>query len=356
MRRGYLDWLRGLAVLIMIEAHTLDSWTRVDDRALGVFGVAMIMGGFGAPLFLFLAGVAVSLSCGAKFRRLGSRAEASAAVQRRGWEVFGLAFLFRLQSYVLNPGASLAGLLKVDILNIMGPAIAGAAALWGLFERRSAKLIGLAVATIMFAMLTPIVRTMPVLGLLPDPIEWYFRPVAGRTNFTLFPWAGFVFAGACVGLLIDGAVEAVAERTVMAGLLLGGLLVVAAAYGASFLPPIYRVTNFWTSSPTFFFLRCGVITVLIPIVYLWGRRPRLLTNWSPLEVFGVSSLFVYWIHVEMVYGWLTAGLHKRLPFGTACLAFGVFTIAMFALVLLKNWIVARFQSKPAALKPQSASV
>jgi uncharacterized membrane protein len=26
-RRGYLDWLRGLAVLIMIHGHVMDSWT-----------------------------------------------------------------------------------------------------------------------------------------------------------------------------------------------------------------------------------------------------------------------------------------------------------------------------------------
>ena len=31
-RRGYLDWTRGLAVLIMIQAHVLDSWTRLDVR------------------------------------------------------------------------------------------------------------------------------------------------------------------------------------------------------------------------------------------------------------------------------------------------------------------------------------
>ena len=41
-RRGYLDWLRGLAVLIMIEAHIVDSWTRLDEREkLGPKDVAL---------------------------------------------------------------------------------------------------------------------------------------------------------------------------------------------------------------------------------------------------------------------------------------------------------------------------
>ena len=60
-RLAYLDWLRGLAVLVMIEAHTLDAWTRAPDRQSFGYGVAMVIGGMGAPLFLFLAGIAVSL-------------------------------------------------------------------------------------------------------------------------------------------------------------------------------------------------------------------------------------------------------------------------------------------------------
>ena len=123
-RHAYLDWVRGVAVLIMIEAHVLDSWTRAADRTRPLFGYAMILGGFGAPLFLYLAGVSVVLSAESKMRRSRDFAASWRAVQQRGWEIFGLAFLFRLQSYVLSGGPSLMSLLKVDILNIMGPAIA----------------------------------------------------------------------------------------------------------------------------------------------------------------------------------------------------------------------------------------
>ena len=88
----------------------------------------MILGGFGAPLFLFLAGVSaravgrIEVSQDRRFRcARGGRS------QKRGWQIFGLAFLFRLQSYVLSGGYSAVSLLKVDILNVMGPAIALAA-------------------------------------------------------------------------------------------------------------------------------------------------------------------------------------------------------------------------------------
>ena len=53
----------------MIEAHVVDSWTAAPDRVQQAFAWAMVVGGFGAPLFLLLAGVAVSLSAGSKARR-----------------------------------------------------------------------------------------------------------------------------------------------------------------------------------------------------------------------------------------------------------------------------------------------
>src|SRR5687768_5456385 len=118
-RRDYLDWLRGIAVLIMIEAHLFDSWTGGAARDSAAFSTAVTLGGYGAPLFLLLAGVSVSLSAASKLERTGSARAASRAVVLRGLEVFGLAFLFRIQAWVLGWSAPWK-LFTVDILNIMG--------------------------------------------------------------------------------------------------------------------------------------------------------------------------------------------------------------------------------------------
>src|SRR5262245_34361612 len=201
-RRAYLDWVRGVAVLIMVEAHVLDSWTAVGDRARPAFGYAMILGGFGAPLFLFLAGIALTLSAESKFARTGDLRGSWRAVQKRGWQVFALAFLFRLQSYILSGGFSAVSLLKVDILNVMGPSIAAAALAGESVATKKTRGVVFGAIAVAIAMLTPLVRTTGLLDVLPDPVEWYFRPTPGRTNFTLFPWAGFVFAGALGGTLI----------------------------------------------------------------------------------------------------------------------------------------------------------
>jgi len=62
MRRVYIDWLRGVAVLAMIEWHVFDSWTMQGaTRDTDLWSVIMYIGGLAAPLFLFLAGLAIGL-------------------------------------------------------------------------------------------------------------------------------------------------------------------------------------------------------------------------------------------------------------------------------------------------------
>ena len=109
------------------------------------------------------------------------------------------------------------------------------------------------------------------------------------------------------------------------------------------LPAIYSGTTFWTGSPTYFFVRLGVLITAIPIAYAWNASFR---GWSPLRDFGVASLFVYWIHVEMVYGVVSFWLHKALTFEQAVLSYVAFSLFLFGLVKLKDRIVRNPVSPP----------
>ena len=40
----------------MIEAHTTDAWTHPADKTSLAYSLAVFLGGFAAPLFLWLAG------------------------------------------------------------------------------------------------------------------------------------------------------------------------------------------------------------------------------------------------------------------------------------------------------------
>lgn len=342
-RRVYLDWLRGIAVLLMIEAHLLDSWTGEPDRSSVPFQKAMMVGGMGTVLFLLLAGVAVALSAGSRARRWQDEGAATRAVVRRGLEIYALAFLFRFQAWLIGWSPNNWDLLKVDILNVMGLSIVAAALMWragGTAGRRAGIF---AAGTLGVILATPLVRTAP-LGFLPDPIEAYLVPVTGMSNFVLFPWAGFVLAGACLGVLIDASSGA-RERRLNLQLAAGGAALAAGAYAASFLPSLYASSQFWTSSPSFFFIRLGVAMLVIAIAYAWttGRPgPR---RWSPVAQLGATSLFIYWIHVEMIYGLVSRPIQRSLTLERAAVAFVLFSAFMLVLSVAKDRVVARFRGR-----------
>jgi uncharacterized membrane protein len=325
----------------MIEAHLLDSWMRVPDRQTREFGQAMILGGFAAPLFLFLAGVAVPLSAGSKLRKSGSVAGAARAVARRGLEIFALAFLFRLQAWVLgwSPPSTL---LRVDILNIMGPSIVAAAAIWGAARVATGRLAAFGAAMLACTLLAPVVRTASILSPLPDPVEAYIRPVGTMSLFVVFPWAGFVFAGAIVGVVLDGLATRRAERITNVAFGLGGAAIAFAAYRLSFLPTWYAQSHFWSTSPAFFFLRLGIMIAAIGLAYAWDQRPGGATKWSPLKQLGRTSLFIYWIHVEMVYGLVSLPLHKQLSWTQSWIALAIFCVFMLFCSMFKDWFVAKW--------------
>jgi uncharacterized membrane protein len=352
--------MRGLAVLVMIEAHVIDSWTRLDARHSWQFSWAMILGGFGAPLFLFLAGLSVSLSASSKLRRSGDVHAAARSVMRRGLWVFGLAFLFRIQAWILGFGSP-RSLLKVDILNIMGPGIVAAAALWGAARTPRSRAILFGATALAIALLAPIVRHTSMLDALPDVLEGYLRPVPGRSNFCMFPWVGFVFAGSLVGVLIDEVRTSSEEAALNLRLFAGAAVLTVGAYASSWLPSPYARSEFWGSSPAFFLIRTGIMTALIPVAYAWDARPRIgdwlgssgkrespAERWSALQQLGRSSLFVYWIHVEMVYGLISLPIHKGLSHPAAWAALGAFTLFILACVVAKDRLIAGRSGRPSA--------
>ena len=345
-RRAYIDWTRGIAVLLMIEAHTLDSWTRVSSRGSTIHGYAVILAGFAAPLFLWLAGLSIPLAGASNLRRGLSRPAAAAAVCKRGLEIFVLAFLFRLQAFILSPGAHPVTLFRVDILNIMGPAIAAGALVWMLSESTTTLVVIFSVIATVVTMGTPLVRTAGFVDVLPTWVQWYIRPAADNTTFTSFPWVGFVFAGAAVGELLSAIREPRLQQRLLAGVGITGAVIIAAGFYAASLPSIYAQSSFWTTSPTYFAIRVGVLMTGLALVFALEQ----VVSASALALdmlgrLGRSSLFVYWIHVELVYGYATWPLRRRLPLWGTGIAFVVFTLMMLGAVLLRDRLAERWKTR-----------
>ena len=55
MRLRALDWLRGLAVLVMVECHVFNALLAPEYRSATWFGVLNWLNGFVAPAFLLVS-------------------------------------------------------------------------------------------------------------------------------------------------------------------------------------------------------------------------------------------------------------------------------------------------------------
>lgn len=317
----------------MVLAHVTDAWTREADRHDERYFATVFVNGLAAPMFMLLAGLALTLAAGSRSGANGRR-EAGRSIRRRGWQIFGLAFLFRAQSQILGWGPW-TNFLKVDVLNVMGLTMVGVAWVWSLVPARTWRIAIYAGITAFLAMLNPVVREVAWLAPLPDPLESYIRSTPGRSSFSLFPWAGFLTAGALVGELVDGARDGVHERRVHLWLAMAASAGITASLLLSYLPSIYARSEFWSTSPAFFFIRLGLVVLTVPLAWLIGLR------WEPLVTMGRSSLFVYWIHVEMVYGSATLVLRRLLPWELSILSALALCMLLYRLVHVKNAWMAR---------------
>src|SRR5260370_22619012 len=61
-RLAYIDWMRGLACVLMFQTHCYDSWLRPEARKSSSLIIWSQLGGtLPAPLFVFLAGISFAL-------------------------------------------------------------------------------------------------------------------------------------------------------------------------------------------------------------------------------------------------------------------------------------------------------
>src|SRR5689334_24071421 len=119
-RLQYLDWLRGIGAIIMLQGHVFDSFLKNDLRPGSAFVLSQFVGGMPPAIFLFLTGVTLAFLMDSTERKgLAAGARYRAALRRCGY-LFLLAGAFRLQMWISGWPAPWTALLRVDILNAMG--------------------------------------------------------------------------------------------------------------------------------------------------------------------------------------------------------------------------------------------
>src|SRR5437667_3641593 len=384
-RLAYIDWLRGLACLLMFQTHCYDAWLAGPARNSTFFMWSQLGGTFPAPLFLCLAGTSFALVTDKLVKKRLSANQIAKTTIRRGAEIFALGLLFRIQEFAISLGwAPWSDLFRVDILNTIGvsmmlkgvmcwavlkacggrtpPSTALRASLSDLPEQaRGATRAGVSaphehrsllitsiLVSVPIALLTPLLWTTWRPRFLPWQLETYINGVhnLGAPQawlFPIFPWTGFAFAGLAFGFILtsDFAKNLRSRFYAFAGAA-GIVLIYLSKFLDSRQWQLYPVYDYWHTSPNFFMIRVGMLLPLLVFAYAWCRWGLGQRGFSPLIQLGNTSLLVYWVHIEFVYGRFSILPRRSLTIAGASAGLLIIFLAMLASSLARTWTKGRW--------------
>ncbi len=315
-RLSYIDWMRGLACVLMFQTHCYDAWLSPEARKTTFFMYSQLCGTLPAPLFLFLAGISFALVTDKRVQKNVAPGQIARTTIRRGAEILAFGLLFRLQEYVIAWGwAPWSDLLRVDILNTIGASMMLMGVMCGAVLASSGPKghrvrLGISAASVAvgISLLTPPLWTSWRPNWLPWPLQSYLNGVHNLGEpqawmFPIFPWAAFAFAGLALGFLLQTDWARQHEARVFLSAALGGVVLLEGARWLDAQPrQLFRVYDFWHTSPNFFLIRVGLLLIIVCASYAWCRWGAAQWGFSPLIQLGQTSLLVYWVHIEFVYG------------------------------------------------------
>lgn len=351
--------MRGLACVLMFQTHCYDAWLSPDARKSTFFMYSQLGGTFPAPLFLSLAGVSFALVTDKLIQKGTPASQIARTTIRRGAEIFGFGLLFRLQEYLISWGwAPWSDLFRVDILNTIGMSMMLMGALcWIVLaslrnpSRRMRLGIASAGTALAISLLSPLLWTTWSPDWLPWPLESYVNGVhnLGAPQawlFPVFPWSAFAFAGLALGFLLQSEWARNHEASLLLASGVAGIVLIEGARWLDARPfQLYSTYDFWHTSPNFFLIRLGFLWIILCASYAWCRWGAGAWGFSPLIQLGQTSLLVYWVHIELVYGRFAILRKQSQNIRGATL--GLATI--FLMMLALSWIRTQFKSRAAEL-------
>jgi uncharacterized membrane protein len=352
-RIDVVDWLRGAAVVLMFLAHGMDAWMLPAAKTGTAYALIRVASGIPARLFLLLVGVSAAIQFEAGLAKGIDTRAMRARLGKRGLQVLVLAYVFRLQEWLLsNFYGGWEALFRIDILNSIGACMLVVALVATPRNGRRQILPSLVLAGVFLGFGT-VVGPAHFPAWLPRPLTSYLGGQRPMAWFSLFPWGAWALTGVALGHFWVRANRD--SRTLGRCFLLtflAGAFLTATVTIVRLIDPLilrYPTEVIRQMGPGIFFHRMGLIGMLAGIGFLWCRA--LDGRFSVLRQFGRTSLLVYWVHIELCYGSMVYSLRGRFEIPTALLLVAALSLAMLVLSLAKTrlglpaieWLRGRFR-------------
>ncbi len=309
-RFQFIDFLRGCAVIAMLEAHTFNPTLRPDIISSDLFQVLRYLNGLIAPTFLFTSGMVFAVST---HRRIGEYTSFGGALAHRFGRLLLILFfgyllhIPRFEYYHLRYVAGQEAwrvFFQADVLQCIAVSLLILQILLLLLRDEKRLYAIVAPLTLLILVLTPVVWSIDFWTIFPPSIAAYMNGLH-YSLFPLFPWTGFMYAGALSGYLYINARDqkgnAGQDRMIKRIALVGGGLILVSFPLEVLEPLVYPVYDYWKTGPSFVFLRIGIVAILLLSAYMLEKQ-GMVNRFSVITLFGRRSLLIYVVHLMVLYG------------------------------------------------------
>jgi len=348
-RYTFIDLYRSTVILLMLEGHVFRTFLPSSIQQSPLFQIHEFFHGLSAPAFLFGAGLTFVISTRRRWEAYHHWDPPLARRVRRLLLVILLGLALHLPYFsfrkILIEGtlSEYLQLFQFDVLHCIG---IGLLSLHGLifFFKHETRFYSLVIASIfIICFTTPIIWDIDFLKFFPPAIAQMFNGYHG-SPFPIFPYVGFLYAGVIVSWEFIVAMECKREKKFMSWLAIVGMVFIIVGYIFDIIPwQVYPTYNYWFTSPNYFLVRTGALMVIVAA--FWYLSQRLSQPKKIWTVLGIESLFVYVLHLLIIYGSVVNPAHNlQVIFGNnlsivqTTEIFAVMLVMMIASALIWNYL------------------
>ncbi len=303
----FLDLMRALAVLLMVQGHTIDTFLGDQFRSFDspLFNIWFTIRGFTAPIFMFTSGVAFTY-----LMRSNSQPFSQNPRVLKGFHRFIILVLIgyllrfptpRMFDFSEVTKAQWLVFFTVDALQLIGFGLLFILFLSFVAEKyKASDYLVFSFGALFFFFMFLITEKINWANFLPIPFAAYFYHGTG-SFFPLFPWSGYVISGGILGSYL--AKNPMAVNTKKFSYNLFGLSLIALLI-CFFINQIenyfYGQKIFWTDNSALIFYRLGVILMLNSIMSYIALRLKTIPE--IIQQVGKNTLLIYVVHIIILYG------------------------------------------------------
>jgi uncharacterized membrane protein len=343
-RFGFIDLLRGLALVVMVETHVVNAYLPAETRHTWVFFWLTFINGLVAPTFLFSSGFSIMLQGRRQWTNwLQFRLPFWQQMRRFGF-IAMVAYYSHLDNFKLSrylhpeePGIW-KNALQVDILQCIVVSLLVVHLLIFLLRKPHLVAWGALLLGVVVCIITPLVWARDFTGSLPLALALFLNP-HGISLFPLLPWISFILSGTVTAIFFLRASEKGRESLFMRNALFIGIGLILLGLAGRELPfTLPGHQNFYTTSPLYVMIRLGCVLIICAGLFALEKYLRWVPRW--IEGAGQESLLVYGVHLWIIFA-LLRGKHIGPILGLEAGYLGCFGLSLaiifFLLWLARQW-------------------